>query len=286
MNIDVNTRFVTLIGTPLAQSYAAQMQNAAYAAAGLNYCYFYTEADESHLGEILNGIRRMPSFCGCAITKPNKVAALKYLDALDPLCAKTGACNTVLRTADARLIGYNTDAVGFARSIEDDTDFRIRGSACFCLGAGGAGHAICAALVNGGASQVIIADKCEEHALALVESLRSGFGSDAARFVPYGDFSQAPECALLINATGVGMGTTVGESPYPSDAILPKHLCFDACYNPDRTQFLLDAAQKGCRVLNGLGMSLHQGAAQIEIWTGRPAPIAAMRAELQRIRSQ
>ena len=75
-------------------------------------------------------------------------------------------------------------------------------------------------------------------------------------------------------------GLWIGESPLPKEHIQPSQFFFDACYNPDKTQFLLDAEEKGCRILNGLGMSLYQGAAQIELWTGKKAPVEAMRQEL------
>lgn len=73
MNIDINTRFITLIGAPLGQSFAARMQTAGYEAGGINLRYFYTEAGEEHRREITDGIRYMSSFAGCAVTKPNKV---------------------------------------------------------------------------------------------------------------------------------------------------------------------------------------------------------------------
>lgn len=72
----------------------------------------------------------------------------------------------------------------------------------------------------------------------------------------------------------------------PEEFILPNQLYFDACYNPDKTQFLLNAEAKGCRILNGLGMSLYQGIAQIELWTGQEAPVEAMREELITILSE
>ena len=117
MKIDFNTKIITLIGTPLTQSFAARMQTAGYEAAGFNLLYFYTETDDSHLEQIINGIRFMPSFAGCAVTKPNKVRVIQYLDELDSLCKKMGACNTVVRTDENRLIGYNTDCMGFYKSI-------------------------------------------------------------------------------------------------------------------------------------------------------------------------
>ena len=106
MNITVNTKLITLLGTPLGQSFAARMQNRGYEAAGLDMLYFYTETDNEHLGDIVNGLRYM-NFAGFAVTKPNKVKVLDYLDELDPLCRKMGSSNTVVRTPEGRLIGYN-----------------------------------------------------------------------------------------------------------------------------------------------------------------------------------
>ena len=111
MKIDINTKMITLLGKPLGQSFAARMQNAGYEAAGLNMLYFYTEVDKDHLGDVVNGLRYM-NFAGFAVTKPNKVRVLRYLDELDPLCKKMGASNTVVKTPEGKLIGYNTDGVG------------------------------------------------------------------------------------------------------------------------------------------------------------------------------
>lgn len=285
MNIDINTRFITLIGTPLGQSFAARMQNTGYDAAGLNMRYFYTETDESHLGEIINGIRYMPSFAGAAVTKPNKVKVLQYLDRLDPLCAKMGACNTVVKTGDGELVGYNTDGDGFLRSITEEGGIHIRGGVFFCYGAGGAGRAICSVLAYHGAARIYVTDLFEASSRALVDDINQNFAPIAV-FVDHGDHSHVRECDVVINASGVGMGSSIGQTPMPEEYILPSQLYFDACYNPDKTRFLLNAEAKGCRILNGLGMSLYQGVAQIELWTGREAPVEAMRRELMTILSE
>ena len=86
--------------------------------------------------------------------------------------------------------------------------------------------------------------------------------------------------------SGVGMGTSMGTSPLPKEKILPGKLYFEACYNPAKTQFLLDAEEAGCPILNGLGMSLYQGVAQIELWTGKEAPVEVMRKELLDIHAE
>ena len=281
MTVDINTKFITLIGTPLGQSFAARMQNAGYEAAGINMLYFYTEADKEHLGEIISGIRYM-NFAGCAVTKPNKVRVMRYLDELDPLCRKMGACNTVVKTPEGKLVGYNTDGIGFYTSITQEGGIDMKETSAFCFGGGGAGRAICSVMAYNGVKKLYVTDAFEPCGQSLVDDINTNF-APIAEFVHYGNFSKLAECNLIINASGVGMGGTVGQNPMPVEEIRPEQFYFDACYNPTKTQFLLDAEARGCRILNGLGMSLYQGVAQIELWTGGEAPTEAMRQELMTI---
>lgn len=281
---DIQTKMITLIGTPLGQSFASRMQNTGYKAAGLNMIYFYTEADNEHLGDIVNGLRYM-NFAGFAVTKPNKVAVLQYLDELDPLCEKMGACNTVVKTPAGKLVGYNTDGVGFYTSLVKEGGVQADQSVFFCFGGGGAGRAICSVLAYHGARKIYITDTYEPCARSLVDDINEKF-APVAEFVPYGDYSKLAASDVVLNASGIGMGKTAGQSPMPKQYIQASQLYFDACYNPARTQFLLDAEEMGCRVLNGLGMSLYQGVAQVELWSGKKAPVEAMRQELLNILSE
>lgn len=278
---DINTKMVTLLGKPLSQSFAARMQNAGYQAAGLNMLYFYTEVENDHLGEVVAGLRHM-NFAGFAVTKPNKVAVLQYLDELDPLCAKMGASNTVVRTAEGKLIGYNTDGVGFYTSLVEEGNVQTDQSTFFAFGAGGAGRAMCSILAYNNAKRIYITDYYEESAKSLVKDINENF-APVAEFVPHGDYAKLAHADVVLNATGIGMGKTIGQSPLPEDAVLADKLYYDACYNPLKTQFLLNAEAKGARILNGIGMSLYQGTAQVALWTGKEPPVEAMRAELMTI---
>lgn len=281
MNIDIHTKMITLLGTPLEQSFAARMQNCGYEAAGLNMLYFYTEVDNTHLGDVVNGLRYM-NFAGFAVTKPNKVKVLEYLDELDPLCQKMGSSNTVVRTPEGKLIGYNTDGVGFYTSITEEGGITVKDHQFFCIGAGGAGRAICSILAFHGTQKIYVTDQYEEYGKSLVKDINENF-APVAEYVSFGDFSKVKDCQVVINASGVGMGASIGKTPMPEEFIVPGQLYFDACYNPARTEFLKNAEAKGCKVLNGLGMSLYQGAAQIELWTGKKAPVERMRQELLEI---
>lgn len=282
MHIDVNTKFIMLIGTPLNQSFAARMQNVGYKAAGMNMRYFYNVADSTHLKEILEGLRYMPAFAGAAITRPNKVAVLQYLDELDPLCRKMGACNTVVKDGEGKLVGYNTDGIGFLTSLTKEGGVEVEGKTFFCIGAGGAGRSMCSVLAHAGAKKIYVADIMESSAWNLVSDINANF-PPVAEQVAFGDYYRVSECDCVMNASGIGMGSAVGISPLPHECIRPGQFYFDACYNPDKTKFLMNAERAHCKILNGLGMSLYQGAEQIRLWTGQEAPLEVMRAELKKI---
>ena len=196
MNITTDTKMITLLGTPLSQSFAARMQNRGYEAAGLNMLYFYTETDSEHLGDIVNGLRYM-NFAGFAVTKPNKVKVMEYLDEKDPLCEKMGSCNTVVRTDDGRLIGYNTDGLGFHRSITEEGGIDIPSSTVFCIGAGGAGRAICSDLAYSGVKKLYITDAFEAASSSLVEDLKKNFAPVDVELVDSATFQRQRSAACL-----------------------------------------------------------------------------------------
>ena len=278
MQIDINTKMITLIGKPLSQSFSARMQNKAYEAAGLNMLFFYTELEKNQLGAVVNGLRYM-NIAGFSITKPYKVDVLKYLDQLDPLCEKMGAANTVLKTKDGKLIGYNTDGIGFYTGFLEETNIAVDQCVFFCFGGGGAGRAICSILAYKGAKRIYVTDIFEESARALVNDINHNF-AQVAEFVAYGDFSKIAACDVVLNASGIGMGHSLGETPLPKKYVQASQIFFDACYNPTKTQFLLNAEEKGCKIVNGLSMLLYQGVAQLELWAGVKPPVKVMRQEL------
>ena len=235
MKVDINTKMITLLGTPLSQSFAARMQNAGYEAADLNMLYFYTETDQEHLGDIVNGIRYM-NFAGFAVTKPNKVRVLRYLDELDPLCEKLGASNTVVRTPEGRLIGYNTDGVGFYTSLTEEGGVKVGQSVFFCFGAGGAGRAMCSILACSGARKIYITDCVESRAKSLADDINERF-APVAEFVHHGDFSKLAACDVVLNASGVGMGESIGESPCPESISGPASSILTPATTPTRRSF-------------------------------------------------
>ncbi|WP_326910163.1 shikimate dehydrogenase [Sedimentibacter sp. MB31-C6] len=288
MSVSINTRMIALLGKPLAQSYAARMQNAAYKAAGIDMLYFYSEVENDHLLDVVNGIRYM-NFAGFAVTKPNKVEIMKYVDEKDPLCEKMNASNTVVKLPDGRLKAYNTDGIGFYRALKEEIqDIKVNESTFFCIGAGGAARAICSVLAYYGAKKIYIASRTLSKVKVLVDEVNDNF-VPVAELVNIKDSvlvkDKIAESDVIMNNTGLGMITSLGETPIPKEYLRSGQLCFDATYNPSKTRFLMEAEEMGCIIMNGLGMSLYQGAEQIELWSGETAPVEAMRLELMDILS-
>ena len=285
MQIDINSRLIALIGKPLGQSFAARMQNAAYQAAGFNMLYCYCEADE-HLKEILDGVRYMTTFRGCACTKPNKVEAMKYIDEFDPLCEKMGSTNTVVKTPEGKLKAYNTDGYGALRSLKEE-GCAIKDEVMFSFGAGGTGRSVCFELANAGAKKVYISSRsaaCEDLA-AEINKFYPGVCIPIRAAETDKVKKALEETDVVLNLSGAGMRGHEGDTCVDKEFLLPRHVCFDATYNPVETRFLREAKEKGAKkTINGLDMSLYQGARQIEIWAGvDQAPVDTMRKTLQDI---
>jgi len=155
------------------------------------------------------------------------------------------------------------------------------------LGAGGASRAVVYALITEGFQRVVIFNRHLHRAEALVKH----FGRSAAhmelRAMPWHESVLEAELAktrLLVNATAVGMKP--GETPIPAELLPSDLMVMDLIYNPSQSQLLKDAAAAKHAVMNGEHMLLHQGARSFELWTGQPAPLEVMQAELDRARDQ
>lgn len=285
MQFNIDSRVIALIGTPLGQSFAARMQNAAYNAAGFNMAYFYCEADSTHLREIINGIRYIPTFIGCAVTKPNKVEVMQYLDDYDPLCKKMGSSNTVVKTAEGHLVGYNTDGYGALRDLKEK-GCAIKDQVMFSFGAGGTGRSVCLELAEAGAKKIYISSRSEmcESLTAEINKFYPGV-CVAIRASEEDKIAAAlEETDVILNLSGAGMKGKEGYTCVDKKFLKPRHVCFDATYNPPVTRFLKEAEEAGCKTINGLGMTLYQGLRQIQLWTGGKAvPLDVMRNELETI---
>ncbi len=281
MQISGKTKLFGIVGYPVGHSLSPAMHNKAFELLQLDHCYLPLPLEPPDLPKGVAGLRAL-GFAGFNVTIPHKEAVLQFLDEVDPEAAGMGAVNTVLNR-DGRLIGFNTDGRGFLRSVSELWDFTPAGRNIVILGAGGAARAIAAALAAAGAQSVTIANRNPERAKKLAQALGDRF---PCRFSGVGlevrELDLALEqSSLVVNTTPVGMYPQVDSEPPINPARLFTHnfVC-DTIFNPWETRLLREAKSKGCTTANGLGMLLHQGTLAFELWTGKPAPVEAMREAL------
>ena len=287
-----------LLAFPAGHSVSPAMHQAAFDRLGLDATYRALEVAPQDLAQVVEGFRDSPTFLGANVTVPHKVNVMALLDELTDEARSIGAVNTIVRRG-ARLIGSNTDAAGFSRSLEELLPplAESRSARALVLGAGGSARAVVWALLRGGGLDRQRADEPRrpaaghvptgfevgvfarrpEAARALVAELGGGVAVTAAEV---DDWFRGSD--VLVNTTPVGMagGGAPGSNPAPAPlGELPRHAAvLDLVYRPAVTPLLEAAIQAGLPHANGLEMLVWQGAYAFETWTGRPAPVAVMRA--------
>lgn len=271
--IDSHTILYGVFGDPIRHSRSPIMLNRAFQEAGINavYAAFHVRPDE--LGDAVRGIRAL-GYRGINVTIPHKVEVMQYLDEIDEGARIVGAVNTIVNEA-GKLIGYNTDGIGYVRSLKEETGIELKGKSVLLLGAGGAARGVAYALAKEGAGRIYIANRTKERALELADTISSYTGAIGLGMHELGHV--VDEVQFVLNTTSAGMHPHVDELPLPLELLRSHHLVSDLIYNPRITRFLREAEAKGARIHGGLGMFIYQGAFAFEYWTGTPAPVAAMR---------
>lgn len=269
MKIDAKTKVVALLGYPVGHSFSPTMHNAAFEQLGLNYRYVAFEVKPEMLREAVDGIRAL-GLAGVNVTVPHKENVMQYLDDVDPEASFIGAVNTVVNN-NGRLKGYNTDGRGFMRSLEEE-GISVEGKKILIAGSGGAARAI-GYYLSEKAAELSLFDVIREKADALAGAL-SKRGKVRSIDSLEGALS---EVDVAINATPVGLKE---DDPFPFDLskVKPEQVVGDLIYR--ETPLLREAAKKGCRTFNGLGMLIWQGALAFELWTGEVPPYQIMRKAL------
>lgn len=259
---------VGLIGWPVEHSRSPAMHNAAFAALGLDWRYILLPTPPDQIEAVVARIRS-GELRGANVTIPHKQAVMPYLDEIDPAARAVGAVNTIVKQG-ARLIGFNTDTIGFKRALIE-TGVDAVNQPCAVLGAGGSARAVVYVLNELGA-QITVYARDVEKARALHANFRL---LGALREID-------PATKLIVNTTPVGLSPNINASPWPNDLSLPQHaLIFDLLNNPPRTKFMQQAEQAGLRAVNGWNMLLYQGAAAFAKWTGVEPPIDVMKQALK-----
>jgi len=277
-SINGQTRFVAVLGHPIAHTASPAMHNAAFDALGMNWRYLALDVDPARLGPALRGLA-LCGFVGVNCTIPHKRIAFREADCLDSSARIAEAANTLvfrLRRGTPFLHGYSTDGYGILAALREEFGFHPKGRAVAILGCGGAGQSAAIQFALAGAKRLILLNRTRAKALAVARRVRALRPRVECLLDP-------TPCDLLVQGTSLGLRK---DDRCPLDASLLAKLdpcCFlEMIYRPAETPALRLARRRGCRVANGLSMLLHQGARAFEIWTNRRAPVETMRRALRR----
>jgi shikimate dehydrogenase len=258
-----------VIGDPIAQSKSPLIHGFWLERLGIDGAYAKTRVAADGLGAFFAARRADPDWRGCNVTVPHKQAVIAHLDALSDDAHAIGAVNTIVREG-ARLVGYNSDAPGFAEALAG----RPAPAHAVVIGAGGAARAVLAALKGLGAERVTLLNRSQDKAAALLGE----FGIEGAA-APLD--TPLPAADLLVNTSSLGMA---GQPPLMLDlAPLPRHaLVYDIVYAPLETALLAAARARGLATVDGLAMLIGQAAVAFAHFFGAPPP-RARDAELRRL---
>ena len=266
------TRHVALIGKPLRRRHSQVMHDAAFAANGIDARYRLREIELDDLPAFVAEVRD-PAWFGFQVTAPYKQAIMELLDEVEPEAEAIGAVNSVERREDGALVGFNTDAPGFARAVERDLGVGFADAVVVVAGAGGAARAVAHAALGGGASELLIAARRLERAEALAGGLDGRAGAIAlADPALAGALARAD---LVVNATTVGMlerGSVVDPG-----ALGERTAVFDLVYVPPETDLVRRVRERGLHAANGAEMLVAQAEIAFARWTGVQGSAAVMR---------
>jgi shikimate dehydrogenase len=231
---------------------------------------------------------RQLEFAGVNLTVPHKIAGLGLLDDVDAEARQVGAVNTIA-VHEGKLIGFNTDGLGFTRAVRTEFSVDLRDLRVMVLGAGGAARGIARQCAREKCERLVIANRTFEKAKQLVNDLADFFIGPrvlgpVARLqaIPWdeGAFEfQIANVDLIVNATPLGLNRS-DPSPLAPRLLAPHLIIYDTVYSNGPTPLTIAAAEAGARAANGLTMLLYQGAASFEIWFRRDAPLDVMRQAL------
>jgi len=280
--IDHATMRFGVFGDPIAHSKSPVMMNRAFEATGINGIYMAFHVRPHQLQSAVEGIRGL-GFRGVNVTIPHKQAVMEYLDEIDEGARVIGAVNTIVNN-DGVLVGYNTDGIGYVRSLKEETGVRLAGKRILLIGAGGAARGVAYALAQEAPECIWIINRTADRAVELAWSLKSyadvrGMGSEGLDDIKH-------KVDIVINTTSIGMHPDVDERP-ADPTIFPAGTLFsDLVYNPRITRWLREARELGSVVHGGLGMFIYQGAYAFEYWTGIQAPVQVMRETVEQALQQ
>lgn len=260
-----------VIGWPVAHSLSPLLHNHWLERLGIDGAYLPLAVEPGNLETVVRTLPKM-GFAGCNLTIPHKEAALKIVDTCSSVAQRLGAVNTIIVGEGGRLHGDNTDGIGFITNIKKQIELTPHHKRkAVVLGAGGAARAICAALQDESFQDVVVVNRTQEKAEALVRDL--GGVLRAAKWEEAGP--EMKGAGLLINTTSLGMS---GKEPLllSCDTLPIDALVTDIVYTPLYTELLKWAQSRGNPVVTGIGMLIEQAVPGFTAWFGQKPSVDSL----------
>ena len=244
-----------VIGNPIEHSLSPKLHNYWIKNNNINAVYEKQKLIENDLERIISQVREK-KINGINVTVPFKKAVISYLDELTVEANKTQSVNTIY-LKNNKLVGDNTDIIGFQKSVED-FKYDLNNKEIFILGAGGVVPSIIFALIKMKVSKIIISNRTREKADVLKNSFKN---------IEIVDWGKAPNFDMIINATSLGLKK---EDRINVDFLstIKNKFFYDVIYNPQETNFLKVGKELGNRTLNGKMMFIYQALSAFYLWHG------------------
>ncbi|MET1247550.1 shikimate dehydrogenase [Sporolactobacillus sp. STCC-11] len=254
-----------LIGAPIAHSLSPAMHNFWFEEYGISGDYRLYPVEKRDLVQAVSRIKEA-GVKGFNVTFPHKTAILSLLDEVDEAAEVVGAVNTVVQTG-GRLIGYNTDGIGFLKGLQRNfPSFINKRPSILVIGAGGAARSVALTLARSIGARVDICNRTCSKAVALSAACGEYSNSDALKLDQAEQ--QLDRYQVVINTTSIGLNPDADHLVIHLNRALPGTLFADLIYSPRRTAFLREAERLSHPVMNGLSMLVYQGALAFQKWTG------------------
>lgn len=269
------TRLVGFFASPAKHSISPKMHNLAFKETNIDAIYLAFDVSNETLADSIQTIRTF-DMLGANLSMPNKIAAIHYMDELSESAKLIGAINTIVNQ-EGKLIGHNTDGIGFCESLRE-AKVSIKGTTMTLLGAGGAAIAMVTQAALDGMKEIYIFSRKSPNYDQMEEKIKKIMEETTCSIIltEWNEEQKLAEALaksnLLVNATSVGMKEK--QSPIKNPQLLREDLTvYDAIYDPRETLLLKQAKEKGAKTINGLGMLIYQGAAAFGLWTGTKMPV-------------
>lgn len=276
-NITGHTRLICLLGDPVAHSISPAMHNLSFETLGLDYIYLAFQTNVSQFDATVSTLKQIGAH-GFNCTMPCKRIAADQCDELSQAAQLMNSVNTVV-IHNGKLIGHNTDGIGFMQSVSD-AGYNITGKEITLLGAGGATSSILAQGALDGVAKINIFAR-KGTSFQIVEEQTQKINAQTTCQTSICELEDTTalkkaihSSALLVNTSSVGMEPDIDQCLIPDTSFFhPELIVSDVIYTPQKTKLLAMAETAGLSTFNGMYMLLYQGAEAFKIWTGEEMPV-------------